>query len=59
MIPTNNLNEVIASFRRLTRIYHPDKYGCSSDRGFSREKGEKFKIILNPYKDLRNSNILF
>ena len=51
--------EVIVAYRKLARIYHPDKWSLCP-RNFTQEEGnEKFKSNSNAYEELKNSNTLF
>ena len=46
--------EVKTQYRRLARVYHPDKYDQTSTQMTSRQSEEHFKLINNAYEYLRN-----
>ena len=46
--------EVKTQYRRLARIYHPDKYDQTSTQMTPRQSEEHFKLINNAYEFLRS-----
>ena len=51
---TSTVSEVKTTFRRLARLYHPDKWNPS--KKFSSEEGtEKFKHVSNTYQSILSS----
>ena len=51
---TATKREIKVQYRRLARIYHPDKYDRSTNPTTKTESQEHFKLINNAYKFLRN-----
>ena len=51
---TSTVSEVKTTFRRLARLYHPDKWN-SSKKFTSEEGSEKFKHISNAYQSILSS----
>ena len=45
--------EIKVQYRRLARIYHPDKYDSSTNPTTKTESQEHFKLINNAYEFLR------
>ena len=45
--------EIKTAYRKLARVYHPDKYDNLPEKNFSREKGnDLFKALSNAYEKL-------
>ena len=47
--------EIKVQYRRLSRIYHPDKYDGSTNSMTKDQAQEHFKTINNAYKLLRTN----
>ena len=47
--------QVKTQYRRLARIYHPDKFDRTSTRGSINQAEEHFKLLNNAYEYLRNN----
>ena len=54
-IPTTATErEIKVQYRRLARIYHPDKYDCLTNSMTSHEAQEHFKHLNNAYEFITN-----
>ena len=50
---SSSWREIKTAYRKLARVYHPDKYDNLPEKNFSREKGnDLFKALSNAYEKL-------